>query len=410
MSELVRRLLRGSLAGSPLVLVVVLVIAARAEESPPDPGDPTKGEVALPAANGWSGFLVRRNEDGAGIWTVRALQVFARYACPELVALDDRGRCTVLVSYSGKWTPFFTVEDREWLGAIALADLDPRDGAREVYTGGKSGRLYRIASRRTAGFDTRVVAEFPGEEIHTLVSADLVTSRPGHEVLVFLRSGGLYELRAEGAELVAARLATLPGRVRDALVLPGPGGARVVTASRAGVVSLLRLTDSGVSREPILREPMGFGRLALAPRDAGEPAVLYVTRDDGLVLRLEEGDGWQREVVYAGPQGPRGVVAGRFHADPDMETIAVFGYSRRVELLSRRRGERGFRVETIFEDLDRGHWLEAAEVDGRNATQEIVGSGYAGRVFLLARPPGYGMGDVAVDPAAASDEPSRETK
>ncbi len=61
----------------------------------------------------------------------------------------------------------------------------------------------------------------------------------------------------------------------------------------------------------------------------------------------------------------------------------------RVDLLSRPPGG-AFSVETIFADRDRGHWLDAAELDGRNATDELLGSGYGGRVFLLAREPGYG--------------------
>lgn len=119
--------------------------------------------------------------------------------------------------------------------------------------------------------------------------------------------------------------------------------------------------------------------------------MLYATRDDGLVLRFEqEGSTWQRELVYAGPQGPRGIAAGRFDADPAVETVAVFGYSARVELLSRRAGE-PWRVETLLEDRDKGHWLETAELDGRNATDELLCSGYGKRVLLLARAPGHGL-------------------
>jgi hypothetical protein len=82
------------------------------------------------------------------------------------------------------------------------------------------------------------------------------------------------------------------------------------------------------------------------------------------------------------------VAAGRFDADPNVETIAVFGYSRKVQLLSRR--ESGWEVETLFVDRDKGHWLAAVEVDGRNATHELVASGYGARIALLSRPPGYG--------------------
>jgi hypothetical protein len=136
---------------------------------------------------------------------------------------------------------------------------------------------------------------------------------------------------------------------------------------------------------------VGFGRLALCPGSQPGSTVLYATRDDGVILRLAQHEGaWERELVYAGPAGPRGIAAGRFDADPGVETIAIFGYSSRVELLSRS-GPGAWRAETIFTDRDRGHWLCAAELDGRNATDELLGSGYGGRVFLLAREPGYGL-------------------
>jgi hypothetical protein len=59
-----------------------------------------------------------------------------------------------------------------------------------------------------------------------------------------------------------------------------------------------------------------------------------------------------------------------------------------VELLSRRAD--GWHIETIFHDIDKGHWLALAELDGRNNTREIVATGYGGRIFYLSRPPGYG--------------------
>src|SRR5690606_21673960 len=97
-------------------------------------------------------------------------------------------------------------------------------------------------------------------------------------------------------------------------------------------------------------EPMGVGRLALAPAREGSGTVLYSTRDDGRVLRHAEGAGgaWETTTVYIGPQGPRGLAAGRFHADPEVESVAVFGYSREVVLLTRE-GEQ-WSAETIFVD------------------------------------------------------------
>ena len=106
---------------------------------------------------------------------------------------------------------------------------------------------------------------------------------------------------------------------------------------------------------------------------------------------------WATETIYLGPQGARGLVAGRFDADASVETVAVYGYSARVEMLSRR--GTAWKVETLFRDRDKGHWLAVAELDGRNSTDEIVASGYGARIVMLSRPVGYGRTE-AVDPEA----------
>jgi len=98
-------------------------------------------------------------------------------------------------------------------------------------------------------------------------------------------------------------------------------------------------------------------------------------------------------VIYHGPQGPRGIAAGYFDENHQVETIAIFGYSKKVELLSRR-GD-GWQVETLFEDRDKGHWLAAAELDGRNNTHELLATGYSGRIVLLTRPTGYGRKELS---------------
>ncbi|MHC4920903.1 MAG: hypothetical protein ACYTKC_15105 [Planctomycetota bacterium] len=366
--------------------------------------DPTAGEVPLPAAAGWYGRLVY--ESDVGIWTVRSVDVIERLGCPEVIGLDDKGRCTVLVSYSGKWTPYQTTEDGAWLGALAHGDVDPNTPGRELYTGGKNGNLYQIVPHQHGGFDVRLVTHIPGEELHTCVCDDLLPDRAGRELLVFTGLGRVYDLRPGGAgeRFTPRAVAQLPGRVRDAVVLPAPGQRPwIATVSRAGQVALLRLTaDGGFERKVLLQEPMGFGRIAHRPATAGEPEVLYVSRDDGVILRLGERQdrSFAREIVYAGPQGPRGVIAGRFDADPDRETVVVFGYSKKVQLLTRQT-DGSWQARTIFTDRDKGHWLAACEVDGRNATDEILGSGYGGRIFLLGRPPGYGLGKVAADGATA---------
>jgi hypothetical protein len=387
--------LRGRLASCWILLATAAGCAAPAAKP-----DPAKQEVALPAASGWAASLVY--ETDAGIWTTGVLDCFPQYGCPEVFGLDDKGRCTILVSYSGTWTPFQTVEDREWLGALASVDLDPRRAGSEIYAGGKRGNLYQIRAHREGDFDANLVARFPARELHVLVGGDLLPSRPGAELLAFTHLGDVHEVRPAGGPgggFETVLVDRVPGRVREAVLLPAaPGEAPwIAAASRSGAVLLLRMNGKELDRRVIASEPMGLGRIARRPGVAGEPEVLYVCRDDGLVLRLAlQADGSvAREIVFAGPQGPRGIAAGRFHADPALESIAVFGYSRRVQLLTRGADGR-WSVDSIFEDRDKGHWLAAVELDGRNSTDEILGSGYGGRIFLLSRPAGFGLPGVPV--------------
>src|SRR5690606_865122 len=126
-------------------------------------------------------------------------------------------------------------------------------------------------------------------------------------------SGRVFELVPHGddAGFTMTEIARLPGRVRDALLL----GDRVLAVSRSGHLHELRATEAGLTDTVILHEASGLGRITRRPRTAPQqPEVVYVTRDDGVLLRLEEvGAGeWRREVVFVGSQGPRGVAAGRF--------------------------------------------------------------------------------------------------
>lgn len=368
--------------------------------------DPTQREVPLPAAEGWRASLVIDNGQ-IGVWTVGTLQAFPLFGMPEIFGLDDAGRCLILAGYSGKWTPNETVHDGAWLGALQHADVDPRVPGREIYTGGKKGNLYQIVPLLEGGFDTRLIARFPGKEIHTLIAEDLLPERDGVELLAFTLRGEVFLVAPDSAAgFASTQLADLEARVRQAVVLPGTGDAPwMVAVCRTGEVQLLRLTAQGFERRLISREPMGTGRVAVRPgsgRD-GSAFVLYVSRDDGLLLRFEgrpEGGAWTREHIYAGPQGLRGVAAGRFDADPEVETVAIFGYSHKLQLVSRRAGQ-PWTVETLFLDRDKGHWLAAAELDGRNTTDELIASGYGGRIVLLARAPGTGLGELPTDPDPA---------
>ena len=351
--------------------------------------DARVGETLLAgAAEGWQASLVIDNGD-TGIWTVDSFQVFPQYGCPEVVGLDDAGRCWILVSYSGKWTPRPLIGEGEWLGGLAHGDLDPRVPGAELYTGGRKGELYQVVSYSNGTLDYRRIGTLPGREIHTLIVGDVDPRVEGRELLVLTRPGGLWRSTPDGPDgtFRMVDLGDPGGRVRDAVPLPGPAGsvARVACVSRAGWLRILTLGPDGPRWKSVYEASMGMGRLALRGGPPGEPAVLYSTHDDGRILRHEERrDGsWRTEVIHVSAQGPRGFAWGRLDRDPDVETVATFGYGRDVELLTRT--PEGWRAEILFRDRDKGHWLAAAELDGRNDTSEILLSGYGARIVLLAR-------------------------
>ncbi|MDH3591635.1 MAG: hypothetical protein OER88_07145 [Planctomycetota bacterium] len=371
-------------------LLITLLLAGTPLETvgPPAPETPADGAVPLPAQSGWEAHLVLDN-DGVGVWTVESFDVFPQLGCPDVVGLDDEGRCNVLISYSGRWTKRRALHDGKWLGGLAFGDIDPRLDGPEVYTGSQRGNIYLVKGYAHGTLDGRLIARLPGREIHTIVAGELDAASDGREVIVFTRPGGLYRLTPTGkhGRWDIVHLQDLPGRVRHAVVLPGPR-KEIATVARTGHLRILRLTKEGPQWTTVYKAKMGLGRIALR-RDA--PDVIYSTRDDGCILRHARGvDGaWSTATIYRGPQGPRGIVAGRFDADPNKETVAIFGYSGRVELLTR--GADGWKAETLFIDSDKGHWLAVAELDGRNATREIISSGYSGRIVMISRPAGYGV-------------------
>ena len=372
-------------------------------------------EEPQPAGAGWQ--AARIHESDTGVWYARVAKVVEAYGAPEVIVTDDTGRLTVLSVYSGKWTAASVTPDGQWLAPSAPADVDPRVPGREIYGAGKAGSVHRVwaEARPFAKFELRSVeiAHVAGEEFHTVLAADLRPGRAGAELLAFAISGAVYELtpatEAGGAEPAFSlrKLATLPGRVRDAVVLPETGAAppRIVCASRSGHLLQLRCTDAGLTQEMIAAEPMGLGRVAhTGGRTAGRD-VLYVTRDDGVLLRFAqrpEGS-WEREVIFVGREGLRGVAAGRFCTEPGRESVAVFGYGKAVQLVWRD-GAGPWHADTIYSAPDQGHWLTVGEFDGRNGTDELIATGFGGKVLLLRRPPGYGLVGPAVD---APEEPKQ---
>jgi hypothetical protein len=359
----------------------------------------------LPAAPGWRAELIHKSD--AGVWYAHIDKVVDWYGANEVIAGDDKGRLLLLSVYSAQWTPQSVVCDGQWLAPTRSVDVDPRVAGREIYAGGRSGTIHRVVLRpqpfAKVSLESREIGHAAGEEFHALIAGDLA---PGgqDELLAFGITGAVFQLVPEGAgdAFAMRRVATVPGRVRDVAVVPGAAGqpATLFAVSRSGDLIEARLAGDSLQHRTVLHEDCGLGRVALAKGRAG---VLYVTRDDGVVVRVQPGaEGTaSREVVFAGGQGLRGVASGRFFAD-DREAVAVCGYDQVVHLITRAQPD-GWRVETVFASAQRGHWLAVGELDGRNGTDELVATGFDGEVVLLSRPAGYGL------PGAAVPEKERAT-
>ncbi len=375
-----------------LPFAVALAVFARAQ---------SVAEIPASGCAGWEAAVVHRGEQG--VWYAHAAKVIDAYGAPEIIATDDAGRVLVLSVYSGKWTPLGVTPDGQWLAPSRPADVDPRVPGREIYAAGKAGNVHRVHVEALpfGKFELRSVevGHLAGEEFHTVVAEDLDPTRPGDELLAFAISGAVVALTpgSGASDFDMRKVADLPGRMRDAVVLPGVPPA-IVGPTRSGHVIALRMTVRGIDSEVLAREPMGLGRIAIG---AGG-RVLWVTRDDGVLLRFaRNADGtWAREVAFAGAQGLRGVAAGRFFAEPEREAVAVYGYGKQVQLVWREAGG-PWRVDTIFRGEAQGHWLTVGEFDGRNGTEELVAAGFGGEVVLLRRPVGYGLPGAAVDVAPA---------
>jgi len=378
------------------------------------PAQVTTEQTPLPAATGWNAAQIHTGD--GGVWYARVAKVTPAYGAPEVIVTDDKGHLTVLSVYSGKWTARGVQPDRGWLAPSVPADVDPRVEGRELYAAGRHGNVHRITLQPKPfgkwGLASVEIGHAAGEEFHTVVAADLDPSTPQAELLAFAISGAVYQLEPgdqspdqDDRAFNMRKLATIEGRVRDAVVVPGAGGSApwIAGVSRSGHLLAMRIKRSRLERHILAHEPMGLGRIA------HREGVLYVTRDDGVVLRFSstgpaegtQGNGhgstWSREIIFAGAQGLRGIVAGRFHAHPSRESVMVYGYGQKVQHVSRE-GRGSWEVETVFAGEDRGHWLAVGEFDGRNGTDEVIATGFGGQVILVSRPPGYGLGDgVAVD-------------
>lgn len=360
----------------PLALTLVLAACQANPMATPQAAEaaPATSNALLAkpvAAEGWD-VAIALDLGATGVWTTRVLDVFDCYGGNEVVALDDLGRCHVIVQYAGKWTDLVACSDGTWLGGLTLGDLDPRKPGRELYVGAESGRVYQITPQPEGILDCNLIADLAGAEVHTLIACE-------GELVAFTSPGSIWRLAApkDGTRFEAREIATTRGRVRDVVQL---ADGRLALVSRDGSLEIRPVDALGSAGELVLQVESGLGRVAVS-----RAGVLYSASDDGVVWRSERtAQGWRNERIHVGPQGLRGIVCGSFGTPGASEEVALFGYSANVEVLARDANSK-WSARTLFTDRDRGHWLGVGELDQRNDTDELVGSGYGGRVFVLTK-------------------------
>jgi len=361
---------------------------------------PATASETVVVAPDWRSQSIYRGD--SGVWYTRIAPVVDQFASNEVIAADDKGRFLVLSVYSGNWTVHECTCDRQWVAPSRPADVDPNVPGDELYAGGQAGSIHQVTLRRQpfARFtlESRELAHLAGEEFHTVLAADIFEG-PGDELLAFAVTGPIYMLRPhnDGAELATMLVGNTNGRVRDAVAttLPGTTGTTVLAVSRRGDLLALHQRDTKLAMRTVLHEDQGLGRITAA---ADRDGVFYVTRDDGVLLRVafDAYGAAVREPILVTDQGLRGVAAGRYFAD-GREAVAVYGYNGKVQVVSRV-GDGAWQVEDIYVGIQKGHWLSAGELDGRNTTDELVAAGFDGEIVLLSRPRGFGLDGAAVSP------------
>lgn len=333
------------------------------------------------------------------VWSLLVEDLLPALPGPEIVALDELGRAPLLfvpARFESRVVPWFTIMDGRWLGAAAFGDADPRREGSELYLAGGRGNLYQVVPLPRGGFESRLVW-YIDDEIHALLLDDVIPDHTGLDLLACTLAGEIVHVIPSGEPDTPWRgevIHTEPARVRQVVAgdfSPILEGREIVFVSLAGRCIHLGFDEGRLDTQVLWQSDQGLARIVRGGSSGGElENVLYIAGDDGRLVRLSRRPDaeWSGRVIYESEAGLRGAATGRFTSESYEESIALFGYDRKVVLLLRSQADGPFLSRTIFNDSDRGHWLAAAELDPRNATDEILVCGYSGRVTLLTRSDG----------------------
>lgn len=315
----------------------------------------------------------------------------------QLVGVDQAGN-VVRVRFEGD-APRSEVIHRHGaeLTGVAIADVDPSVPGEEIYVGGYAGGTGREG---TGGAVLQIVLGPEGPRTRRVWTGDayvhaidrLLPAAPGGPVrLIVTNYAGEVRL-----------LTPAPGDApwQDALVWRDAPSADPEVPK---IKDLTLLADAAGRTPHEAMVVMKTGRVVVLDLERPETARLVHTEEGGLsrvnadaeggaflsgyfgrVLHLvREGDGFRVEAIHheAKDSGLRGASLGRFPVAGGTATLGTFGFFKRCRVLTPRLG--AWDATTIFEDTDRGHAMEVADLVPGNDADEIALGGYSKRITIL---------------------------
>jgi hypothetical protein len=369
------------LAASPFLAAASLALVGCASMS--------RGEVRWEPTVAWEG--------DAAIERIRAGRPDPSDPRLELVGVDQAGT-VIRVRFDGD-VPRSDVLYRHGveLTGLAIADVDPSVPGEEIYVGGSAagsgregtgGAVIQIvlggATPRTRVVWTgneyvhaidRLLPASPGDPVRLIVTTyageiHLLTptsgDAPWQDRLVYRDAPAADPEVPKIKDITLLR--DLSGRTpHEAMVVMKMGRVVVLDLERPETARLVHTEEGGLSRVNADAEGGAFmsgyfGR------------VLHVVRD---------GDGFRVEAIHheAKDSGLRGASLGRFPVPGGTATLGTFGFFRYCRVLTPRLG--AWDATTIFEDIDRGHAMEVADLIPGNDADEIALGGYSKRITIL---------------------------
>lgn len=309
----------------------------------------------------------------------------------EAVAVTRSGTVAIAGFTNGKVWSDTIYRHGVLMTGLCIADVDPTIPGNEIYIGGgrttkaPNGEVVQIALV-DGHWRARTVWMAP-DVVHTF---DTLPRLPG---------GTARLVAPTYAGTIHLLIPTKTGLWRDTLLYRHTATGTdtndlVVKDMHYGTVAgranqLLFCTKGGDMVDVDLSDPSRSGRIyrqkfGIARFTIVSDGTLYGSCNDGCLIHLSYVQGaWKVDTLYRDYAEGRGVVIGRFPCGGRACSLAAFGYARTCRLFYD--NGIGWDTYTLFHDLDCGHWMVVADVIPGNDADEMLLGGYSGRMTLISR-------------------------